>query len=150
MAGERDLKEVGGLVANRRGELGLTQQELADAAEVAVGTVVALESGRRWPQAANRSALEKALRWSNGDLMRVKRGGQPSPVPIHVDLGGGVSVDIGDEEIRDPETLRRSLADVMAEPVTRDDFFDRLTAARTSITEAEAIARILWPANNGG
>jgi transcriptional regulator with XRE-family HTH domain len=150
VADGRDLVEVGVLVADRRGALDMTQQELADSASVDVGTIRNLESGKRWPQARKRAAIEAALRWSSGDLNRLRKGGQVSPVPAEVDIGGGDVVHVGDEEITDPEALRRSLADVLGEEITWDDAFDRLDAINDLHGELRAILRRLRPANNGG
>ena len=58
-----ELRRVGRAVAARRGELGMTQQELADAAGVDIKTVYNLESGTRWPIARTRAAISAALGW---------------------------------------------------------------------------------------
>lgn len=39
------MKEIGEMIKNRRNELQLTQQNLADLAEVGINTVVAIERG---------------------------------------------------------------------------------------------------------
>jgi transcriptional regulator with XRE-family HTH domain len=144
---DRDVTQVGALVATRRGELGLTQQELADAANVAVGTVVALESGRRWPQAAKRSAIERALRWASGDLVRLRNGGTATSLPQRVDLGHGITVDVDEET--DPEALRRSLALALNEDITWEDAMDKLDAIADLHGELRAILRKLRPPNGG-
>jgi len=55
-------------VVARRGELGLTQRQLAMTAEVDIKTIYNLESGERWPQAGTRAKIEKALSWAVGSL----------------------------------------------------------------------------------
>ncbi|MFI6814472.1 helix-turn-helix transcriptional regulator [Nonomuraea sp. NPDC050328] len=64
----RNITRAGRFTATRRGELGLTQQELADAAEVDVKTINSLERGARWPIAKNRAAIERVLRLPAGHL----------------------------------------------------------------------------------
>lgn len=39
------MKEIGEMIKNRRNELQLTQQNLADLAEVGINTIVAIERG---------------------------------------------------------------------------------------------------------
>jgi transcriptional regulator with XRE-family HTH domain len=58
-------------VAARRGELGLTQQELAGAAGVDSKTIYNLESRGRWPIARTRASIEKALDWPVGEMERI-------------------------------------------------------------------------------
>lgn len=48
--------------------MGLTQQELADAADVDLKTIYNLESGSRWPIAKTRVAVSAALGWE-GDAL---------------------------------------------------------------------------------
>lgn len=59
-------------VAARRGDLELTQQQLADRAKVSARTIGNLESlargAGRWPIAANRVKIAKALEWDGGML----------------------------------------------------------------------------------
>ena len=78
MNGELDRARVAKYVAARRGALGLTQERLAERAQVTVKTVYNLESAGRWPQARTRAAVEAALEWQPGDLMRIAEGDEPS------------------------------------------------------------------------
>jgi transcriptional regulator with XRE-family HTH domain len=55
----------------RRGALNMTQQELAGAAGVDPKTIWNLEKRDRWPIARNRSRIEKALGWPEGELERI-------------------------------------------------------------------------------
>jgi transcriptional regulator with XRE-family HTH domain len=89
MAGELDRHRVAKYVAARRGALGLTQEQLAERAGVTVKTIYNLESGERWPQARTRSAIELALAWRPGELVRIAEGAEPAPASS-VD-GDGVS-----------------------------------------------------------
>src|ERR1700734_1228672 len=68
-------------VAARRGQLGMTQQELADAAGVDSKTIYNLESRGRWPIARTRALVEKALGWPVGEMQRIAEndGGEPEP-----------------------------------------------------------------------
>ena len=83
MAKDGDLRRVGRAVAARRGELGLTQQDLADAAGVDLKTVYNLESGTRWPIAKTRAAITAALGWPPDAL---------GAIAVGEESGGTVSV----------------------------------------------------------
>jgi len=85
-----ELRRVGRAVAARRGELGLTRQELADEAGVDLKTIYNLESGTRWPIARTRASVAAALGWTADALDGIAAGyGTPSglpaarPVPLH-------------------------------------------------------------------
>jgi transcriptional regulator with XRE-family HTH domain len=49
----------------------MTQQELADAADVDTKTIGNLERRGKWPIARNRAKIEKALGWPPGELERI-------------------------------------------------------------------------------
>jgi transcriptional regulator with XRE-family HTH domain len=66
-------------VEARRGELGLTQQQLADAAGVDIKTIGNLESRGRWPIARTRAAIEQALGWQPGEMKRIADEAERSP-----------------------------------------------------------------------
>lgn len=55
-------------VIARRGELGMTQAQLAEAAGVAERTVRSLEIGEAWPWARNLAAIARALKLDAGEL----------------------------------------------------------------------------------
>ncbi|HEX2315867.1 MAG TPA: helix-turn-helix transcriptional regulator [Thermomonospora sp.] len=78
MAGQVDRERVAKYVVARRGSLGLTQEQLAERAGVTVKTVYNLEAGGRWPQARTRGAIESALGWQPGDLVRIGEGREPA------------------------------------------------------------------------
>ena len=80
-------------VAARRGELGMTQQELADAAGVDSKTIYNLESRGRWPIARTRALVEKALGWPVGEMQRIAEN-EPEPEPEPDILPDGVRDDI--------------------------------------------------------
>lgn len=71
-------------VAVRRGELGMTQQELASKAGVDVKTVGSLETRGRWPIARSRVSIERALGWSSGELTRIAERGLDPAIPPEV------------------------------------------------------------------
>jgi len=77
MGGELDRERVAKYVVARRGSMGLTQEQLAERAGVTVKTIYNLEAGERWPQARTRSAIEAALDWRPGDLVRIGEGLEP-------------------------------------------------------------------------
>lgn len=86
MVGESDRVRVAKYVVARRGSLGLTQEQLAERAGVTVKTIYNLEAGERWPQARTRGAIEGALRWRSGDLVRIGEGNEPTSVGEEADL----------------------------------------------------------------
>lgn len=70
-------------VAARRGELDMTQQELAEAAGVDLKTIGNLERRGRWPIARTRARIERALRWPSGEMERLAVPAKPT-IPAEV------------------------------------------------------------------
>lgn len=58
----------------------MTQQQLADAANVDIKTIGSLETRGRWPIARTRARIEKALGWSPGEMGRIADD-EPPPEP---------------------------------------------------------------------
>lgn len=85
-------------VAARRGELQMTQQELASVAGVDIKTIGNLESRGRWPIARTRARIEKALHWPVGQMERIASEDAEEPKPPTVR----------------PEILREMYADIRA------------------------------------
>ena len=92
-----NVQQAARAVEARRGELRLTQQQLADAAGVDVKTIGSLESRGRWPIARTRAAIERALKWPPGEMARIADEADRSPPTqlreetreaIRRDLGG--------------------------------------------------------------
>lgn len=77
---ERDIQRAGDYVIARRGQLRMTQEQLASNASVNTKTIYNLEAGLRWPWAENRSAIEEALGWPPMTLEMLARGGEPPTV----------------------------------------------------------------------
>jgi transcriptional regulator with XRE-family HTH domain len=67
----RDIHRAGIFVQARRGEMGLTQEQLARAAGVDEKTVRTLEAGTTWPWPKNRTRIEQALGWTPLALERI-------------------------------------------------------------------------------
>ena len=87
IAGRRRAAQA---VAARRGELGLTQHQLAAKAGVDPKTVGNLEKRDRWPIAKNRAAIEKALLWPSGEMERIaSKDGEPQPDVLAERWGSG-------------------------------------------------------------
>lgn len=77
-----DRQRAARAVTARRGQLGLTQQELADAAGVDIKTIGNLESRGRWPIARTRARIENALGWQAGEMQRISETApEPAPEP---------------------------------------------------------------------
>lgn len=66
-----DRQRAARAVTARYGELGLTQQELADMAAVDIKTIGNLVKRGRWPIARTRTRIEKALGWPPGEMERI-------------------------------------------------------------------------------
>jgi transcriptional regulator with XRE-family HTH domain len=61
----------------RMSQLGLTQAQLAERAQVDVSTVSTFLNGHHRPQARTRAKIEAALEWPSGTLVDVAGGGRP-------------------------------------------------------------------------
>jgi transcriptional regulator with XRE-family HTH domain len=87
-AGREDWgADVGSLVRIRRRAAGLTQQELADLAQVSLGTVRDLEQGRtHHPRPGSMTRLAGVLGLDPARLQTLARG---TPEPARPDGGGG-------------------------------------------------------------
>lgn len=72
-----DQDRVAEYVRTRRGELGLTQAQLASKARIDTGTISSLERAERWPWTRNRTAIDLALGWMPGGLERIGSGREP-------------------------------------------------------------------------
>ena len=79
-----DRRRAARQVIVRRGELGLSQPALAEAAGVDPKTIWNLESGERWPIAKNRTKIERALGWAEGDLARIAEGRYTAAEPDEI------------------------------------------------------------------
>lgn len=107
--------------------MGLTQQELADAADVDLKTVYNLESGSRWPIAKTRVAVSAALGWS-GDALADLALGDPATSGALAPTGLPVIDDAGPVEAIAPfvyqvETeIERAEREYGREPTGREIF----------------------------
>lgn len=117
MTGEAGLQRVGDAVEERRGQLGMTQQDLADAAGVDLKTVYNMESGLRWPRVKNRTAIAAALGWPTSALHDIRNGADPAalvreqPRAKHEDAG--FEMILSNDGLTDAEKLR-AIAAVVA------------------------------------
>lgn len=71
-----DRERAAAYVQVRRGQMGMTQADLAEAAEVDPKTINGLETGRSWPRPTTLAAIERVLRLEAGSLDAVARGGR--------------------------------------------------------------------------
>lgn len=71
---EAGRQAAGRAVRARRGELGLAQISVADAAGVDVQTYRALETGERWPWASTLASISRALGFEPGELQEIADG----------------------------------------------------------------------------
>lgn len=116
---DRDIHRAGIFVQARRGELRMTQEQLAAESHVDEKTIRTLESGTHWPWPRNRTAIEQALGWETLTLERIAAGGEPSPPRAMVDLPGLSLSDLdlsalSPKEQRDLIGAARLLAELIA------------------------------------
>jgi transcriptional regulator with XRE-family HTH domain len=71
---EAGRRAAGRAALARRGELGLTQAEVAERAGVDVQTYRTLETGERWPIAKNLAPIGMALGFRPGELTAIADG----------------------------------------------------------------------------
>lgn len=69
-------KRLGEAIRRRRAMLGMTQEDLADAADLSPGTVRNIEQGRR-PRELSLPKINAALGWTDDSYVRVLEGGTP-------------------------------------------------------------------------
>ncbi|GAA3705085.1 hypothetical protein GCM10023081_46570 [Arthrobacter ginkgonis] len=81
---DQDMKRrIGELVTESTAELGLSRNQLADKAGVAVGTLYNLESARTWPQPARLRRITDALGWKPRAVDRLLTSGkEPAEVTL--------------------------------------------------------------------
>lgn len=77
----------------RRLDLGLTWQEVAQAASISPATLRAMRAGTNMPSALTRRRLEDALRWERGSIQAILDGGDPTPVDAPANPAPGADLD---------------------------------------------------------
>jgi transcriptional regulator with XRE-family HTH domain len=90
---DRDIRAAGAAVAAAAGELGWSQTQLAQRAEVDSGTLGDFLAGRRWPRNTTQAKVERALGWPSGTIAQIATGGTApvvKPTPHDVPVGSGV------------------------------------------------------------
>ena len=96
MATPRDWQRLGGLVGERRGDLGLTQEDVRAAGGPSTATQRLIEGGHQSRyQPVILSRLESALGWQRGSVRRILAGGDPvlaNPEPAPVTAAGAVAL----------------------------------------------------------
>lgn len=119
MTRSRYAQQVGAWIVARRGELGMTQAELADAAGVRLRTVGNVERGETTITPSRLGAWERALRWQSGTLAEAYRAGT-RPAAASGDGLPGIElldvVGVDREYATDP-----SVVDVLTADVSTDD-----------------------------
>ena len=95
--------------ADRRAELGLTQEKVAQRADIALRTVANFESQGRWPSKRTRERIEEAVGWPLGTIERLADKPQPVLDPKLVEWISGLTDDETEALIRlAHEQLRQS------------------------------------------
>jgi transcriptional regulator with XRE-family HTH domain len=72
-----DWQRLADKVRTRRGALGLTQTQVAEAAGIESRTLGSIENKPRPRRAATLGGLERALGWTEGSIRQVLNGGEP-------------------------------------------------------------------------
>jgi ribosome-binding protein aMBF1 (putative translation factor) len=76
-ATDTGVARAGIAVAARRGELGISQRELARRKIITAPALIAFEKGRAWPRERTRHTLEELLQWPAGTIARIRAGAPP-------------------------------------------------------------------------
>jgi len=95
----------------------MTQQELADAADVDTKTIGNLERRGKWPIARTRARIEKALGWPPGEMERIASEESEQPPPSLVPEG--LRQDIMNEKDLTPEE-RQAVIDAVEATLARE------------------------------
>jgi DNA-binding SARP family transcriptional activator len=130
---------VGELVRRLRREAGLTQQELAERAEVSLRTLRDIEVGRvRRPRAGSLRRLAAALPTAapvHHELLTARNAGPATPQPyarVWVGVLGPLAVRVGDAPLELTSAMQRDLLGLLAlragEVVPRDEIVEALWA----------------------
>ena len=73
---------LGGYIAERRRQLGLSQSRAATKAGVSRTSWVAWEKGTATPEDYNHVKIERALQWQPGSVDAILAGGDPTPIQM--------------------------------------------------------------------
>lgn len=91
----RDRQRIGAAFAERRGYLGLTQDEAAQRAGVGVTTWRLIEGGKAQPRPTTLAAIARALNWPPDAASRLARGETPPTMttPAEPEASGSTSLE---------------------------------------------------------
>lgn len=137
---DRDAKRAGLYALARRGELGMTQEQVARAAKVDPKTINSLEHGERWPWARNVARIEAALNWPPLTLEKIAAGEEPP--------GGAQVAGAGERERDDPRVVALLAAltkferDVMTDPAFSPGERDAIIAAHRAANGEELLREL--------
>lgn len=79
-AGPEEVARVSRFLKRRRGELGLSQRGLAEAAKVSLGMITRIEREVGLPRTSNTPKLEDALQWPRGTFQAIRDGHEPPQI----------------------------------------------------------------------
>jgi transcriptional regulator with XRE-family HTH domain len=110
-----ELERLAAAVRTRRAELDMTQDQLAQRADVSVNTVRGIEQGGpHRPRSANALKLEAALGWQRGSIRAILAGGEP----VLDEPGGGrrrIYADPAEQHIADTPGLSEDVTTALIE-----------------------------------
>lgn len=75
-----EVARVSRFLKRRRGELGLSQRGLAEAAKVSLGMITRIEREVGLPRTSNTPKLEDALQWPRGTFQMIREGHEPPQI----------------------------------------------------------------------
>ncbi|WP_158079238.1 helix-turn-helix domain-containing protein [Actinomadura sp. CNU-125] len=141
-------------VIARRGQLGVSQRELADRAGLNPKTVFDVEQGKRSTTPKTHQKLEPALGWERGDLARIAEGGYPVTGPLPGDDLDGVIAAATSGELTESEFDSRvrqviSQLPVDSQPIV-EELYDMLQDAERQNRRLRRRIVQLMPRNDEG
>lgn len=103
---------------DRRGELGMTWDEVAEIAGVTASTLFRNASNPNGPRTTTRKGIERALRWESGSVDAILAGGNPTNMPDNTPAASGTVADPDPEMLDNLRFLRRHLSRDVGEDAT--------------------------------
>ncbi|MFF9248848.1 helix-turn-helix domain-containing protein [Streptomyces globisporus] len=103
------LSPLDGEMNARRLQLGMAWKEVARSAGISYETLRAVRKGETSGAPLTLRKIEQALRWAQGDINRVERGGKPTPTSAAAEAASGEAPEQADPRAAAVLTILESL-----------------------------------------